>query len=238
MPEASKAKNGDTHRHLLLALSLLLLIPLGISVFQALYLFNIDRTTDRLAVMSLSFFGIFLALISSWIISDIEHIRQERPEQAQISFHSSDKDIVLKDYEITNKEVERRDNIDMIVGTILVTASFVILGNVASTTTSASTTSAWIFPYALCSISLFASWLFVLHHTTAKLDSFAYERMRALERSISQHSGYAFGIHSYTYDKRQKDGKLVWWADIRRQFWGIILIVLSIFWLVISLLMP
>jgi len=52
--------------------------------------------------------------------------------------------------------------------------------------------------------------------------------MKAIEEAIGQYSGCAFGVHRYTNSKRLKDGRLVGWAEIRRQFWGIILIALSI----------
>jgi len=41
-------------------------------------------------------------------------------------------DVVLKDYEITNKEVERRENITLLIGSILITGSILVLGNTAA----------------------------------------------------------------------------------------------------------
>jgi hypothetical protein len=137
-------------------------------------------------------------------------------------------DTVLKDYEITNKEIERRENINLLVGTILVGSSFLILGNTANNGIQQ------IFPYALSSILLFVLWLFVLHYTTAKLDSFGYARIRAIEEAITQHYGYDFGIHRFNYTEITPKDKTEPWAEIRRYFWGIIMIAFSFSWTIIS----
>jgi len=138
---------------------------------------------------------------------------------------------VLKDYEITNKEIERRENITLLIGSILIAGSVLILGN-----TVISNNAVPKFPYALTSILIFILWLFVLHATTKKLDSMSYSRVRAMEEALSDHFGYDFGIHKYLYSKTKKNCETVWWMRWRKIFWGLILILLSSAWLLLSVI--
>jgi hypothetical protein len=138
---------------------------------------------------------------------------------------------VLKDYEITNKEIERRENITLLIGSILITGSVLILGN-----TLINNNAVPKFPYALTSILVFVLWLFVLHATTKKLDSMSYSRARAIEEALSDHFGYDFGVHKYLYSKTKKNCGTVWWLKWRKIFWGLILILLSSVWLLLSII--
>jgi len=140
---------------------------------------------------------------------------------------------VLKDYEITNKEIERRENINLVVGTILITGSILVLGNTATNH------SPKLLPYSTTSIFLFISWLYLLHVTTKKLDSVSYSRVRAIEEVLTEYFKYDFGIHSYlrskTRKKKKENEEPVFWLRLRRGFWGFILILLSFSWLYLSL---
>lgn len=136
---------------------------------------------------------------------------------------------VLKDYEITNREIERRENITLLIGSILITGSILVVGYTV-------TSPGPKYPYAVTSIFLFILWLFVLHNTTKKLDSMSYSRVRAMEEALSEHFGYDFGIHRYLYSKTKKNCGTVWWLRWRRFFWGFILILLSFVWLLLSVI--
>lgn len=228
---------NESHKGLLLGLSLVLVISLGLNISQISCVFKIDRTPDSTATFWLSIGGICLGAIFCSLRSRIERDKPECSELTRnilISLAMKDQkdalNATLKDYEITNKELERRENINLLVGTILVTASLIILGNTVSASSPTK------FPYAFSSVLLFVLWLFVLHYTTAKLDAMTYPRMRAIEEAMTQHFGYAFGVHLYTYGQMENNGGTFRWVEVRRQFWGIILIALSTFWLVISLL--
>jgi len=141
---------------------------------------------------------------------------------------------VLKDYEISIREIERRDNIFLIIGSILVTASLLILAETVSKT---STHPIWI--YALASIGTYVIWLFAIHETDNKLDEFAYKRIKAIELAVSDHLRRdnkdkekiaLFGIYSYIYEKK----RIIWWLPLREYFWYVILLFLSIAWLLIA----
>jgi hypothetical protein len=138
--------------------------------------------------------------------------------------------IILKDYEAINGEIGRRENINLLVGSILLTASALLLGNTALSTISK-------FPFAITSIFLFVIWLFALHNTTKKLNAKSYTRVRSIEQALTKHCGYEFGIHTYIMNKTSnKCGETYPWLRFRRGFWGYILLLISLAWLLLSLI--
>jgi hypothetical protein len=64
----------------------------------------------------------------------------------------------------------------------------------------------------------------------------ARARARAIETALKEQFGYEFGVHRFV--RSWGDNRTPLWLEIRRDFWGIILIALSISWLVISLFKP
>lgn len=126
--------------------------------------------------------------------------------------------IILKDYEISNREIERRENITLLIGSILITASILLLINAIPNVK-------WVF--AAASIFTFTLWLFLIHLMTKKLDDLSYSRVRTMEEALAKMAGYEFGIHRYLLRKTNKTT----WIKMRRCFWGFLLILLSIAWL-------
>lgn len=110
------------------------------------------------------------------------------------------KSTLLKDYEISNKETERRENITLVVGTIMITSSFIILGNSFSQNVTGSRVIG-----AIASIMLFLLWAFILHYTSRQIDGLSYARMKAIEETLSDPPNYQFGIHSFLF--KQWTGK-------------------------------
>jgi len=145
--------------------------------------------------------------------------------------------LVLADYETSNEEVRRRDNVHLIIGTILITASFLILGNVALRLVSP----LWVFSFT--SIGSFSIWLFLLHNTGKKINKITYDRIKTIEAVLSDHFKekseeckkvtYEFGIHSYIVRKTHEQRDL--WLRGRRSFWGFILLLLSLAWMFLSI---
>lgn len=136
-------------------------------------------------------------------------------------------DVVLKDYETMNREIQNRGTITQAVGAILITASFLILGNVVG----GKITSNVKYAMGIVSIALYVVWLFVLNYTTKKLDNMTFSRIRAIEGTLSDEKrlNYDFGIHSYIEDET----KTTLWIKIRRRFWVWVLILLFVGWAVI-----
>jgi hypothetical protein len=139
----------------------------------------------------------------------------------------------LKDYEITCAELKRHDNIVLVIGTIIITASFLILG---SDVIKDSGNPKGIYTFA--SIGLYAIWLLVLHDTSKKFDKLLYNRIKAMEEATTNYTGYSFGVYSYLFKNTLAENdktKTKLWLRLRRSFWGLILLFLSIAWLLISI---
>jgi len=147
--------------------------------------------------------------------------------------------LVLKDYEIANQELQRRDNITLLIGSILVASSFFILAN-----TSISKGPYPMSGYAFASVGLYLIWLWTTHYTSKRLDETAYRRIRAIEEALSKKEeeksifGYQFGIHTYTIlntrSKNDKEKPAQWLQKGRRNIWGYILILLTLSWMILS----
>ena len=154
--------------------------------------------------------------------------KTEAPESNPPEPGDEDKtEIFLLDYQISNKEIERRENITLVIGSILITGSFLIL--------SEAVVRDYPVTYrpilAVVSILLLIIWLALMHETTKLLDDMTYLRLRSIENKIAQSVCSPFGIHSYLYGRAE--GK--WWLRLRRSFWGFILLLLSIAWLLLSM---
>lgn len=134
---------------------------------------------------------------------------------------------ILKDYDISCSELRRRDNIVLVIGTIIITASLLIFGNAVNASQSN------LFPiYAFASIVLYSIWLICIHWTSNKLDDIQYRRIKAMEKSLTRHLSYDFGMYSYI---RSKISDKDYWLRLRRSFWDVILLLLSFAWLLMSL---
>jgi hypothetical protein len=149
--------------------------------------------------------------------------------------------IIFKDYDIICKETERRENITLTVGTILVASSFLILGN------------AIIHPEqkvisCIASISLFFSWWSMLYITTKKIDEETYRKIRSIETWVNLHrmnipiknynednnirenikENPFFGTHLFLNKYRVSEGYMKY---IRSNFWEIIFFVMCANWI-------
>ena len=181
--------------------------------------------------------GVFLAVIymlnrnpeQSSTIPDLEN-------KLKLAIIENNKNLepFLKDYEITNNEIQRRENTTMLVGSFLITASLLLLAN-----TAVNTSLTTFAPFALTSIGLYTVWLFVLYDTGARLSSIAYTRIHTIEKVLGDHLKYDFGVHRHLLQKTRKKSKIEEaddWLEIRRYFWGMILLLLSISWLILSII--
>ena len=132
---------------------------------------------------------------------------------------------VLKDYQTMNQEIRSRGSITLIVGTILITASFLILGDAAKYRYSLDLK----VVMAIVSIGLYLSWFFILNYTTKKLDNMTFSRMKAIESGLTQRINiqhFNFGIHTYI-EQRYHEKK---WIEIRRRFWVVVMMLLFTGW--------
>lgn len=142
--------------------------------------------------------------------------------------------LLLADYASGNEEVRRRDNVTLLVGTILITSSFVILGNITLKQDLP------IGIFSLASIGLFTIWLLALHETGKKINKITYDHLKSIEEALTQHFAgengaqkYSFGTHRYVCDKTLDQS--VWWLRGRRMFWAFVLFLLSVAWMMLSI---
>jgi hypothetical protein len=140
---------------------------------------------------------------------------------------------LLKDYEVCQAEIVRRDNSTLLVGSIFTTASLLILANTISQTFRNS-----MFVYAFASILLYLLWLLIAYETSKELDEITYMRIHTIEEALSnEKSEYQFGLHSYIWRKTHTEkGKTSGWLKIRRMFWGVVLMLISFAWMLLSLI--
>jgi hypothetical protein len=166
----------------------------------------------------------------------------------------NDKDkmnIIFEDYRISNEELGRRDNIVLLGGTILISASLLIVAESSKIDTDT------LSKYAFASIGLFLIWLLFLHETAKKLDDITYNKIKAIERTINEiidikaskkndsekdkderkcNPFPLFGIHTYTHENTNKQTSL--WLRFRRTFWYVVLLVLSLAWISFFITFP
>lgn len=206
---------------------------------------NMIQIADCFTLL-ISHIGVFVSVI--YIIweafrsydtkADIEEeqksIEQWLKENDQDNNKNNRLKIILADYASGNEEVRRRDNVTLLVGSILITSSFIILGNVMLKSDLP------ISIFSLASIGLFLIWLLALHETGKKENKITYDHLKAIEAALTQHFKgqdgslkYSFGTH-YLICRRSSDQK-EWWLRGRRMFWAFVLLLLSIAWMLLSL---
>lgn len=173
-------------------------------------------------------FGIYYFALIHEMLSAFEKIFEKTLKKLNKikTLKNNQLEIILKDYEITNKEIERRENITLIVGSIMLTSSFIILGRSIS---ESEVNTRWLA--ALASLSLYIIWLYGLHYTSRAIDNMTYPRIRAIEKRLDQEVGnYGFGVHSFLFNELYKKEKIEKKFKFRKIFWGITLFILSLAW--------
>jgi hypothetical protein len=144
---------------------------------------------------------------------------------------NSNQTILIKDYDVCQSEIVRRDNSTLLIGSIFTTASLLLLANTISQKFQNS-----MFVYAFASILLYLLWLLLVHKKSKQLDDITYTRIHTIERALAnEKSGYQFGHHSYIWRKTHTQGKTKRWLRKRRVFWSVILMLISSAWMILSL---
>jgi len=135
---------------------------------------------------------------------------------------------ILEDYSATLEEVGRRDNLTLLTGTILITASFLLLAEAGKNQDSQK------IIFALASLGLYLAWLMFFHETAQRLNEIAFQRARAIEHALTRHFHYDFGIHSYI-TTHTEEGTAPWLRMVRRIFWYVVLLLLAFSWMLLSM---
>ena len=132
---------------------------------------------------------------------------------------------MINNYDVCNQNINQRETITLIIGSILLSSSFAIIGQYLISKNGSLTYSSFL------SIGLYAFWVLILHSTTRVYEKEAYERLNVLELTLKELLGYEYGI-SNRLNKARHDN---WYMKIRTCFWQLLLLFLSGTWLIISL---
>lgn len=112
-----------------------------------------------------------------------------------------EKDLLLKEYEILNGEIERRERSMIMMGSIFLPTSFLLLGQAAMIPKSESVFWDARFLLALVSVTLYSIWLFAVQYTSWWLHEITYARLHWLEENIG------FEAHKFLKKRIEKEGK-------------------------------
>jgi len=190
-----------------------------------------------LSLFSLGFIGVGISFFYFFRrdreIKKYKTIKEEylkKLENVDIS-NKQNLSILLTDYNTSNKEIERRENITLVIGTIMLTSSFLMVNEAIKNGINDFTVY-----YGILSIGIYTIWLLILHDTTRKIDNLSYPRIRAIEEQINSHIKYGFGVHSFLFSKLYEKDPIELSFFLRKIFWGITLLFLSLIWIFLSFL--
>ncbi|MGD0331075.1 MAG: hypothetical protein ABSB40_11660 [Nitrososphaeria archaeon] len=138
---------------------------------------------------------------------------QTEIEEVELSLVNGHENAVLIDYQETNNEIKNRGQVTLLVGSIMITSSFLILA--------AGYFIPPMFPYALVPILLFVLWLLILHWTTKKIDQYLFRHVKTIELALRRRTLYRSGPHQYILDNTTDNGKIACWLTLRRLFSGL-----------------
>lgn len=127
------------------------------------------------------------------------------------------------EYQTLNKNVKSRETSTLIAGTIVLTASVLILVESFSRLLPRSL----LVPTVLASLSLYAVWLLFAQATAKRIDDICYTRMREIENRL--------GIEVHRYIRKKIKGEK-WYRLGRLGLWLFLFWILLIFGIVILVL--
>ncbi len=141
--------------------------------------------------------------------------------------------VLLADYKSGNEWIVKGQNVTYVTGTILIVASFTLLGTAATLSCKS------IGAFSLASIGLMVTWLLALQVTGKKKDKITFNHLKAIETALTNHFNnipkdktnlqYHFGIHL-----PQENNLPVCWRKVRYMTWAFVLLILSLSWLLLS----
>ena len=156
-------------------------------------------------------------LVSSYYLHE-DRIEESKPckKKEQYTPKYEDHELFMLQYEQISAGIRSRDNISIIAGTVLITASLLLLGSCAGL-------SGFIIklPIIFASLAIYTIWLIGFNVTTKKVNDLDYSRLKEMERF----SNCNINIHSHRLEKVKDEN---WWKHLRRKIWLWLLWVLII----------
>ena len=170
---------------------------------------------------------VFAAIVSAFYI----HFGARRKVDVSPAKSWRSKTWYRLEYEQLSEGIRARDNASIIAGTILITASILLLGYTVQLKYSylgGSPNSLMETLMVLASLSIYIVWLLCFNLTSRMINNLGYRRLEKMEEigcSEDRHfDGVTCGIHHF-YSK-YIEGK--WWRHVRRLVW------LFFFWVLVS----
>jgi len=132
------------------------------------------------------------------------------------------------EYEQLSNGIRSRDNMTIVAGTILITASVILLASCIDLA-SRELIGFWTKTMMIfASLAIYVIWLICLNLTSNKLNNISYARLRKMEQCASDpctHESIDMELHRYI--SKQTHDKL-WYKILRRTVWVLFLWVLVI----------
>jgi len=133
------------------------------------------------------------------------------------SQHTTLEDSFILQYEQISAGIISRDNMTIIAGTILITASILLFSS-----SMGSASLIMKFSIILASLLIYVVWLICFNMTSNKLNNIGYKKLRDMEKD----KNYAIDFHTHTFKKVEHEK---WWKYLRRKIW------LYLFWVLTAL---
>ncbi|TET19328.1 hypothetical protein E3J74_07125 [Candidatus Bathyarchaeota archaeon] len=161
---------------------------------------------------------IFGILVSSYYIYEdrIEDSEACKKKEQQIPKYKDNEALFKFQYEYIGEGIRSRDSISIVAGTVLITASLLLLGSCAQFPDFISK-----LPIVFASLAIYSLWLIGFNLTTKKVNALDYSRLRKMEKETD----YNINIHTYRLGKVKDEN---WWKHLRRKIWVWLLWVLII----------
>lgn len=148
--------------------------------------------------------------------SRIEDSKACKEEDLRVPKYKDNEDLFILQYEQISEGIRSRDSVTIVAGTILITASLLLL-NLGAQIQSFSIK----LTIVLASLAIYTIWLIGHELTTKKVHNVDYSRLKEMEKN----EDYKINIH--TYRLKKVEGK-IWWKPLRRKIWLWLLWVLII----------
>ncbi len=125
-------------------------------------------------------------------------------------------------YEQISANIRSRDNMSIVSGTILITASVVLLASFAELVSRGTIDFNIRIAVVTASLAIYSIWLLGFDMTTNKIDDMCYSKLRKMEREADPRLNIHFDMRARLHGKK-------WYEWGRRKVW------LYLFWVLILL---
>jgi hypothetical protein len=226
--ETEEQKNGEfaktsgrkskRMRVLSIALALWIISPLLFGMSNLLHFLS-NPNESRLLAQVVAAISLWTAIVTQFfIIAETKELKTMASDQEVQNWKKDSNSGMFKlQYEQLNAEIRGRDNLTIIAGSIMVTASLLLLGILLELRGKINLDSGVLLIFA--SLGIYSIWLLCFNLTSRYLNRLEWDRLHAMEEARD------FKLHGLIYDQ-VKTKK--WWKYGRRFVWLYFFYILSI----------